>query len=148
MKWHWIAKEEESTNLKFLRGKFPLRASLYSSMTYHISLIKTPKSYFSQRNRISLASPVFLQHPFRMNIDWSPSRHSQFGVAVVSYFPPTLLFSFLFFSFFFFFFMIWGLKDLISNLMMANGRRIPWILNFFSTWNKFTFKRQLFQTGN
>ena len=127
MKWHWIAKEEESTNLKFLRGKFPLRASLYSSMTYHISLIKTPKSHFSQRNRISLASPVFLQHPFRMNIDWSPSRRSQFGVAVVSYFPPTLLFSFLFFFFFFH-----DLRAKRSDFKPHDGKWSSDSLNFLS----------------
>ena len=100
---------------------------------------KNLKINFFQRNRISSASPVLLHQPNRQKDDWGPSRISHLVVTAMCYFPPPLLYSISF--------MFYRIKDLVSNLALATGSWIPWIVVEFFWYLKCSWRRSLFQFG-
>ena len=65
----------------FTTSETLLSRMIISGVTYHISVIKTPRSIFFQRNGTSSASPVLLHQLFCMNDDLSSSEF--FGTWIV-----------------------------------------------------------------
>lgn len=108
-----------------LRGTyfFPLKFDggvLTQGGTSNISVIKTLKVQFFQRNRVTLATSLLLNQSFCVKDDRSPSRLPRFVVATMDAWFQS--------NSFVFHFMCLGVKYLVSNLTVASASWILWIV--------------------
>ena len=79
---------------------------------------------------------MLLHQPFSMKDDLSPSTFSHFVVTLMCYYLPLILLLFIFF-------MLWELKDLVSNIVMATIFWITWLVLEF-VWSCNALERATF----